>query len=261
MDVFLQIPGPNSMALLKPVLPMEVFEEVIDQARNNAASLRHLSLSCKAFQPRARYHLFNGIRIETVQQLESSGEFLDSNPWLIPIVRRVAIGVLTSWRDDYNYNDNNDVNDNTNIYDDDDDDDDGVQYRLFDVVPVHLLSRLPNLRSWSIKPNTPAELSLHCLTISCYHKYGVGIQNLEVFHVVLRHSILDFARLVSMFPNLQTLTCCSIDFWLTEGSDPNPSLYNLEINMPQMAQTMRSLEVSVPYLPVLLNDSTEALWF
>ncbi|KAI1792367.1 hypothetical protein LXA43DRAFT_337381 [Ganoderma leucocontextum] len=141
--------------VLHPVLPIDVFEEVVDQASDDTASLRQLSLTCSAFRPRARYHLFSGIVIKTVEQLEGSGEFLDSHPWLPPLIQRVDLRIV--------FRDNNRPR-----YPD----------HLLDVVPVHLLSRLPNLCSWSIV-GLGNQLSLHCLTISCYRKYSVGIHNLS----------------------------------------------------------------------------------
>ena len=253
---FLLISHP--MTLLDPVLPIEVCEEVIDQARDNAASLRQLSLTCSAFLPRARCHLFSSIRIRAVEQLQGSGEFLDSHPWIIHIIRKVAlrINVLVPKHDSRNNDDWDDDDwddddwDDDNSLDDDNHDDGRPQYRLLDSVPVHLLSRLPNLRSWSIGSNDPngdvAELSLHHLTISCYRRYGVGINDLEVSHVVFWNSILDFARLISAFSNLQTLSCSSIYFLTTEGHNANPgTVNNPGTNMLRMPETLRNLHVSV----------------
>ncbi len=76
---------------LQPVLPIDALEGVINQASDDTASLRSLSLTCSSFLPRARYHLFSGVRIATVQQLESSAEFLDSRLWLAPLIRIVML--------------------------------------------------------------------------------------------------------------------------------------------------------------------------
>ena len=244
---FLLISHP--ITLLDPILPVEVCEEVIDLARDNVASLRQLSLTCSSFLPHARYHLFSAIHIRTVEQLQSSGEFLDSNPWIISLIRKVTlrIDVLIPRHDP---SDDDDWDDDDPL--DDDKDDDRLQlYRLLDSVPVHLLSRLPNLHSWSIASNDPngdgaqAELSLHHLTISCYRRYGLSINYLEVSHVVFWNSILDFARLISAFSNLQTFTCSSIYLLKTEGHTVNPSVNNPGTNMLRMPRTLRNLHVSV----------------
>ena len=65
-----------------PVLPIDALEAIIDQARDDTLSLRQLSLSCSAFQPRARYYLFSSIVVYDLEQMETSREFLDSRPWL-----------------------------------------------------------------------------------------------------------------------------------------------------------------------------------
>lgn len=52
------------------MLPMDVLETIIDEARDDTPSLRYLSLSSSAFQSRARYHLFDSILIHTLQQTE-----------------------------------------------------------------------------------------------------------------------------------------------------------------------------------------------
>ncbi|PIL23050.1 hypothetical protein GSI_14357 [Ganoderma sinense ZZ0214-1] len=80
-----------------PKFPTEVIEEVINQASDNFDSLRNLSLLCKELLTRARFHLFTGIVIRNVEQMESSREFLDSHPWVPPLVRKVVptMGELT----------------------------------------------------------------------------------------------------------------------------------------------------------------------
>lgn len=237
MDEFLSI-SHSTVAPLDPIFPIEVFEEVIGQARDDSASLRHLSMTCSTFLPRVRHHLFSSIRIKTTQQLESSGEFLDSHPWLIHVIQRVVLRIDISVTIS---------NPTTN--------DGWRQYRLLhDAIPVHLLSRLPNLRSWSMGASLSpsgrvdnAKLSLHRLTLSCYQRYSVGIQNLEVSNIDIWNTKSDFIALVSAFTTIQTLSCSSIHFLTTKGHSSNP-LYDSDTKMPRMAHTLRSLRVSVPPL-------------
>ena len=107
-------------ASLGVVLPEDILYAIVDQAGGNAASLRKLSLTCSMLRHRARRHLFSGIQIRTIEQMESIREFLDSRPWLLPLVRRVVLSVTL-------YEDHS----TPNIW-------------LFDVVPFDLLIRLPN---------------------------------------------------------------------------------------------------------------------
>lgn len=214
--------------VLRPILPVDVFEEVINQSSNNAASLRHLSLTCSTFLPRARYHLFSDIEIKTKQQLENSVEFLESHPWLSPLIRRVVLRINIR---NPNYGDHR-------------------KCRLLDAVPVHLFSLLPNLHSWRIGPIAPfwyrtvrSTLSFHHLTISCYRRYAVNIQTLEVSYITLVDNISDFARFVSAFTNIQSLTCSFID--LTTTKNHNSS--ELDTSMHRIAQTLRIKHLHVSF--------------
>ncbi|PIL30118.1 hypothetical protein GSI_07741 [Ganoderma sinense ZZ0214-1] len=144
-------------------VPIEVYEAVIDEASDTPASLRLLSLTCSAFLPRSRYHLFSCIIIRSVQQMESSSLLLDSCPWLPPLIRKVTLSAPVP-----------EVNSIPNL-------------RLLDVVPVRLLSRLPNLRALEMEMRAYEYdvekgpwLSFHRSALWRYQKYGGRIQNLEL---------------------------------------------------------------------------------
>ena len=141
-------------------LPIEVSEAVIDEASDDTESLRNLSLTCSAFLPRSRYHLFSSICIQTVEQMESSRDFLDMHPWVLPLVNRVALSIKVP--DSYS---------RPNI-------------RVLDVVPVDILTRLPNLFMWTIgpvlQPLREGSLSLHRSALSLYWSNSSRIQNLNL---------------------------------------------------------------------------------
>lgn len=204
--------------VLCPVLPLDVFEAVIDQASDSTASLRHLSLTCSAFLPRARYHLFGSIVIQTVRQLESSGEFLDSHPWLMTLVRAATLRLTT-----------------------------GSKYQVLGVVPVQLLSRLPKLRALRMESDhfqSPL-LSLHRLTTSCLRKYGSGIQDLELSNICFEH-MSDYTALVSAFTRLERLTCLNISLRTVDEHSLNSSVLGPETNVRRFAPPprIRHLHVS-----------------
>ena len=182
----------NSLAIHPhhPVLPIEILEEVVDQSRDNSTSLRQLSLTCSKLLPRARFHLFAAIMIQTIQQLEYFPAFLDSRPWLLPLVQKITLfaRVLPD-------------NSERNIH-------------LLEVVPVHVLSRLPNLRIWAMgrgisNVDKGPRLSFNRSTLRCYRKYGGHIQCLQLSSLLL-DDISDFIGLVSAFTMLDTLTCTNI---------------------------------------------------
>ena len=208
-------------------LPTEVLEAIVDQASDNTVSLRNLSLTCTTLLPRSRYHLFSGIVIRTVQQLELSPEFLDSCPWLAPLVRKVTLFV-TIPRD----------NSKPNV-------------RLLDVVPIPLLTRLPNLRAWMMgagdneSANVSPSLSLHHYALRCYRKHGGRIRSLEL-SIIVFHSISDFRGLVSAFTGLDSLTCYGIGFQSREREHADSS--------PVMAGTSVVRPLPISTLKVSLSD-------
>ncbi|PIL33802.1 hypothetical protein GSI_04427 [Ganoderma sinense ZZ0214-1] len=180
-------------------LSIEVSEAVIDQASDNASTLRHLSLTCTEFLPRARYHLFLSIVIQTMAQMLSSRDFLDAHPWLPPVVHRVA-GLLIPLREDYSK--------------------DGSKkpIHLLDVVPVHLLIRFPNLRVWTMASGSPLGLSLHRSALRCYRHYGSRIHYLHLLDACFE-GMSDFAGLISAFTSIHTLACSSITFRKADEND------------------------------------------
>ena len=206
--------------------PIEVFEAVIDEASDSSASLRLLSLTCSAFLPRSRYHLFSCVVIRSVQQMESSCRFLDSRPWLPPLVRKVTLSALVP-----------EGNSTRNL-------------RLLDVFPVLLFSRLPNLRSWGMEMRaydydveSGPWLSFHRSALWCYHKYGGRIQELELICVTME-DISDFMGLLAAFTSIRSLTCS----WITFRRQKEPSaLYDSISTRNMLAKSLRieNLVVSV----------------
>ncbi len=181
----------HSTASRIPTLPTEVIEEVIDQAGDDPLSLRDLSLLCRPLLTRARIHLFTAIVIRNVEQMNSSREFFDLSPWVLPLVRTVTLAVNIP--DDYN---------KPNI-------------PLLDIFRVHLLTQLSNLRAWGLRTEQPGyygpRLSLHCSVLLCYRTYGSHIQNLEIANIYIQ-DVSHFVRLISAFTNLRSLSCSTV--WL-----------------------------------------------
>ena len=174
-----------------PTLPTEVIEEVIDQASDNSWSLRQLTLLCKSLLIRARLHLFTGIDICSVERMLSSREFLDSHPWVPPLVQRVTLR---------SHLDSGPESKSGNI-------------PLIDMVPWHLLTRFPNVRTWRMEASArsyKSHLALHHSALLCYQIYGGHIKELELEDIPIR-DVSHFVRLISAFSGLQHLTCYNID--------------------------------------------------
>ena len=207
-------------------LPTEVVEEVIDQARDDRASLHCLTLLCKALLTRARYHLFTSIVIRSIQQVELSRGFLDSHPWALPLVRKVTLSI--DFPRDYS---------KPNI-------------PLLDIVRSHLFTRLPNLRAWRMRAgllpdrNTPW-LSFHPSALVCYRAYGSSIQSLELEGIPFRE-MSHFVRLVSAFTTMHTLTCYNIRLRKAQRT--------LEYDASQMANKLsRPLKIQYLHVSVVIT--------
>ncbi len=172
-----------------PPLPIEIIEEVIDQAGDDRSSLRRLSLLCKSLSTRARLHLFTVIVIRDVEHMESSREFLESHPWVPPLVRKVTL--IASHPGAH-----------------------CESLPLLDIVRVHLFTQLPNLHAWEMRAEgellSRCWLSVHRSMLLCYRIYGANIQNLELQRVGIR-DISHFVQLVSAFTGLHSLTCFAVE--------------------------------------------------
>ena len=210
----------------QPVLPIDVFEVVIDQASDHVASLRQLSLICTAFQPRARYHLFSSISIRNVDEMHSAPEFLDTHAWLPSLIRKVSLspGPLPGdhWRHVHNA-------------------------PLLDIVPLHVISRLPNLCTWKLElvgsplTNGGPWLSFHRSALSCYRRYGGRIRNLELSCLPF-DDVSDFTGLVSAFTGIQSVTCSYLRFRV--GEETKRFVYRSGSNVLAQSRQITHLHVS-----------------
>ena len=214
-------------------LPLEVSEAVIDQSSDDTASLRNLSLTCATFLPRSRYHLFSSICVRTVEQMESSRDFLDAHPGLLPLVRRVTLSIVSV----------NEEPDFKSMW---------WNVRGLDVVPVDFLTRLPNVHAWTMETGDEKRaslslhhsalsihhsalslhragvsfyrlaLSLHRSALSLYRRYSSHIQRLDLCNIYFDR-LSDFSGLISAFTSIHTLICSQIGFRHKEQH--NASLY------------------------------------
>ena len=233
----------NALALLQhpldlappPTLPTEVIEEVIDRASDNSDSLRNLSLLCKELLTRARFHLFTGIVIRNVEQMESSREFLDSHPWVPPLVQKVTLAVKI------------------------DEDYPKPHIPLLDIIPSYLYSRLPNLHTWKMSTSTPnwselqAQLSLHPSTVLCYRIHGSHIHTLELASIRIP-DISHFVRLVSAFTSLRSLTCSNI---LVRKELQTPPLDSESIR--KLSKPLKTEILSVSFIIINIPHVTDGM--
>ena len=172
-------------------LPVEVVERIIDLSSNDPRTLSTFSLSCHTFLPRSRRHLFVSIRIRSFEQIRSASAFLDKRPWLPPLVRQVKISACSPGPS-------------------------SAPAALLTVVPLPLLTRLPNLCHWTMaqewyisKGDTLAGvLSFNRQALTGFQQYTAHIHTLTVRGLQFS-SCADMGRFLLAFPNVKTLYCDS----------------------------------------------------
>lgn len=212
-------------------LPTEILEAVIDRCREDIASLRHLSLTCHVFLPRARYHLFSTVVLRTPLRADSFRDFLDTHQWVGPIVQTLVHSSAVP------------------------DSDSKATTYVCDAVPIHLLSRLPNLHSlrMGIPELDGGQRAVWLHSGSGRPSYSSCIRNLEVASVYFKNTSA-FMELLSMFPGVHTLTCSSV--WIKSSTTG----IALESRSPSQ---LRSLRVCIfDHYPIHMKHArTDHTWF
>ncbi|KAF9817805.1 hypothetical protein IEO21_03147 [Rhodonia placenta] len=74
-----------------PTLPPELFDEAIDHLWDDPTTLRACSLTCRAFVPTARLHIFRTIRIQGAGHCDRFRALLATAPGIACCVRRLTI--------------------------------------------------------------------------------------------------------------------------------------------------------------------------
>ena len=84
-------------------LPAEVQDLIIDQLCGDRASLEACSLTCHAWLPRARHHLFKSVKIDRCSPGESFKTLIDGSPSIARYIRHMEISGAKPegrWSDD-----------------------------------------------------------------------------------------------------------------------------------------------------------------
>lgn len=74
-----------------PVLPPEIFDETIDHLWDDPKSLEACSLTCRAWVPTSRLHLFRTVRVRSAEDCTSLSSLLESSPVIARCVRKLTI--------------------------------------------------------------------------------------------------------------------------------------------------------------------------
>ncbi|KAI0713009.1 hypothetical protein C8T65DRAFT_574191 [Cerioporus squamosus] len=169
-----------------PRVPLEVAENVIDLLSRHVRSLRSCALTCRGWLPRARYHLMASIRVQSREDLYSICDYFRSNPRMATLVRNLS--VLPEK--------------------------DEEALSLLDTTPVALLSRLPKLRSYTIRTldwNQDYPISFHTTTLVHFKVNLRHVEELTLGPSNFR-TIAELARLLIALPRLRRLDCIGLHF-------------------------------------------------
>ena len=176
---------------MNPLLPLEVIEHIIDQCSSSETSfqdMRNVSLTCHALSPRAHRHLFRTVKLLGTYGLHGFSELLDRKPHLRRAVQAISLHETLEVTD---------------------------SRTLFSLVPATLLSRLPNLKKWSLKSRQredheePLWVSFRPLSIAFMGACARNIHTLDL-RAVSFSTCSDFVLYVSAFPHIQNLSCTRI---------------------------------------------------
>ncbi|KAH9848854.1 hypothetical protein C2E23DRAFT_878458 [Lenzites betulinus] len=75
----------------RSILPPELCDETIDYLWDDVDSLRACSLTCKAWLPCSRFHLFRNVRLRHADDVFRFRSLLTSSPGIAPCVRKLSL--------------------------------------------------------------------------------------------------------------------------------------------------------------------------
>ncbi|KAI0758776.1 hypothetical protein C8Q74DRAFT_1372698 [Fomes fomentarius] len=121
------LPGDN-MAF-PSTFPAEIKDLIIDQLHGDVETLRQCALTCSGWLRRSRYNLYFSVRVRRREQLFSLCSAITQYIHLRPFVRSVNLDPVAP----------------------EDGGPAGESLYLIEIVPISLLTLLPNLRRWSLR--------------------------------------------------------------------------------------------------------------
>ncbi|KAI0757679.1 WD40-repeat-containing domain protein [Daedaleopsis nitida] len=173
-------------------VPVEIAEQIIDELWDDHFSLSVCSLTCHAWLPRSRSHLFGEIRISDLRSLDALCHLLHDNLATFGgYVERVTVTCSPS-----GYTKDASTN---------------VSYRA----SVALPPILPALRSWTFE-GVSRSFCENLQIASARDSDFAAVKSLWLANFMLRHAA-DFVKILLTMPYLQSLEVC--DIYLVEGGE------------------------------------------
>ncbi|KAF8509131.1 hypothetical protein JB92DRAFT_2814372 [Gautieria morchelliformis] len=81
----------TSFRSTKYILPGELIDQVIDHLHDDSPSLRACCITCRAWAPSARFHIFHDIVLSDAERADALAVHLETSPHISPLVRSLTI--------------------------------------------------------------------------------------------------------------------------------------------------------------------------
>ncbi len=212
----------SPLAAVVATLPLEVEERIIDKLHYHIYALQNCALTCRRWQPRTRYHLFAAIRVRKKDELFSLYTLLSQSPHLLPLVRSLTFRAKL-------FHESVDIDDREPAF-------------LFQMVPVPLLTSLPNLVCWKFSGRIkripgptwrPGPVfvqndtyiytytwapAYHRTALATIRRLATTIQELHLIKMSFVTPV-DCTRLVSSMPALRKLRCEDVRFKMRQDPE------------------------------------------
>ncbi|KAI0757838.1 hypothetical protein C8Q80DRAFT_124428 [Daedaleopsis nitida] len=222
-----------------PRVPIEAAEDIIDELQDDHPSLRNCALTCQAWLPRSRAHLFRTVHIANLAQSTSLRNILTltSSSMLPQLIQsldlEVTLGSTTPRHSSL------------------------FICEIFDTVPIVMLPLLPNLRNWTIRGiqydlGVYSSFRLRPITLACLRRYS-AISKLSLIRVRF-HRAADFLMLLDALPALRSLVVertemgCRGPYW---------SSLLRRLSGKLQLQVLKIFYANIPHIP---GDPSETLY-
>ncbi|KAF8529358.1 hypothetical protein JB92DRAFT_707690 [Gautieria morchelliformis] len=82
---------PMSSSSTNYMLPRELIDQVMDHLHDDSPSLRACCITCRAWAPSARFHIFHDIIVLSAKRANALAAILETSPHISPLVRSLTI--------------------------------------------------------------------------------------------------------------------------------------------------------------------------
>ncbi|KAI0757826.1 hypothetical protein C8Q80DRAFT_123683 [Daedaleopsis nitida] len=227
-----------------PRVPVEVAEDIINELQDDHPSLRNCALTCQAWLPRSRVHLFRTVHITNLAQSTSLRNILTlTSPSMLPqLIQSVDLEAVPGFRIKPKR-----TKCNFSISE------------ILDTVSIVMLPLLPNLRNCIIRGTLQSNLGVYSsfrvrpISLACLRCFST-ISKLSLIYVDIRCAA-DFLLLLDALPALRSL---AVEHAAMRYSGSNWSSLLRRLSGKLRLQVLKIFHVRMPHNPA--GDPFETLY-